>query len=105
MISAPNITKNIQPAFDTTKLTGGAEGTTAKKAGATDPNDLANKEVFLQLLIAQIKNQDPSRPTDSIQYLTQLSQFTGVEQLVDIKNQLKNLTQKLTPPEPAKSGV
>jgi flagellar basal-body rod modification protein FlgD len=65
-------------------------------ASQVDPNNLANKEIFLQLLIAQIKNQDPSRPADSIQYLTQLSQFTSVEQLVDIKNQLKTLNEKIS---------
>jgi flagellar basal-body rod modification protein FlgD len=65
-------------------------------ASQVDPNNLANKEIFLQLLIAQIKNQDPSRPADSIQYLTQLSQFTSVEQLVAIRNQLKTLNDKIS---------
>jgi flagellar basal-body rod modification protein FlgD len=74
-------------------------GNTAASSG---DDALANKEVFLQLLVAQIKNQNPMNPADSIQYITQLSQFTGVEQLVDIKNQLRDLTKALTPaaPEP-----
>jgi flagellar basal-body rod modification protein FlgD len=91
------------PGLDPRNLTARASEATTKKPSDVDPNDLANKEVFLQLLIAQIKNQDPSKPADSIQYITQLSQFTGVEQLVDIKNQLKTLTAKLTP-APAADG-
>ena len=84
------------PPFLTSDVMSGKTTNSTQKSAA-DPNDLANKEVFLQLLIAQIKNQDPSSPADSIQYITQLSQFTGVEQLVDIKNQMKTLTDKLTP--------
>ncbi|MBM3762686.1 MAG: hypothetical protein FJW36_20880 [Acidobacteria bacterium] len=89
------------PGLDPRNLSSRASEATGKKVSAADPNDLANKEVFLQLLIAQIKNQDPSKPADSIQYITQLSQFTGVEQLVDIKNQLKTLTTQLTPAQGA----
>lgn len=84
------------PPFLTSNVMSGKTTNSTQKT-TVDPNDLANKEVFLQLLIAQIKNQDPSSPADSIQYITQLSQFTGVEQLVDIKNQMKTLTEKLTP--------
>lgn len=103
MISSSNPVTGSLPGLDPRNLAARTAGTTDKKASGVDPNDLANKEVFLQLLIAQIKNQDPSKPADSIQYITQLSQFTGVEQLVDIKNQLKTLTTKLTP-APAAEG-
>lgn len=74
-----------------------AAETSDSKKSDMDPNDLANKEVFLQLLIAQIKNQDPSKPADSIQYLTQLSQFTGVEQMVDMKKELRTIREALVP--------
>lgn len=99
MSSNLNLTGVQQPSYDTTKLAGQAEAAAAKKKSEADPNDLANQEVFLQLLIAQIKNQDPSKPADSMQYITQLNQFTGTEQLVDIKNQMKQLVARLTPAE------
>jgi len=38
------------------------------------------KNMFLQLLVAQIKNQDPMSPTDGVQFLTQLAQFQQLEQ-------------------------
>jgi len=37
---------------------------------------------FLRLLIAEMKNQDPTKPMDSAQYIGQLASFSGVEQAV-----------------------
>ena len=41
------------------------------------------KDMFLQLLVAQLKNQDPLNPTDSMQFVTQLAQFQQLEQSVN----------------------
>ena len=62
----------------TTDPASSAVQTTAKK-------DSTNKEMFLQLLVAQIKNQNPLSPTDGVQFLTQLAQFTEVEQLTAMR--------------------
>src|SRR5207244_5454333 len=61
-------------------------------AAATSVNDLGNKDTFLQLLVAQLKNQDPLKPTDGVQFVTQLAQFSSLEQLIGIRSDLKNLT-------------
>jgi len=37
------------------------------------------KNMFLQLLVSQIKNQDPLNPSDGVQFLTQLAQFQQLE--------------------------
>lgn len=37
------------------------------------------KNMFLQLLVAQIKNQDPLSPSDGVQFLSQLAQFQQLE--------------------------
>jgi flagellar basal-body rod modification protein FlgD len=37
--------------------------------------------MFLKLLVAQMKYQDPSNPTDSSQYMSQMAQFSMVEKL------------------------
>ena len=50
---------------------------------------LANENTFLQLLVAQIKNQDPLNPQDSVQFLSQLAQFSQLEQLIGIRQELK----------------
>ena len=39
-----------------------------------------SKTMFLQLLVAQIKNQDPMNPSDGVQFLSQLAQFQQLEQ-------------------------
>lgn len=64
---------------------------------AADPTDgLANEQTFLQLLIAQIKNQDPTNPTDSTTFLTQLAQFSQLEQLIGIHQDLNNVVPQQT---------
>lgn len=40
----------------------------------------ADKNTFLKLLVAQLKNQDPLNPADGVQFVTQLAQFTSLEQ-------------------------
>jgi flagellar basal-body rod modification protein FlgD len=54
------------------------------------PQDFAGKtalgkEDFLKLLVTQLSQQDPLNPTDSTQFVTQLSQFSSLEQLVNIR--------------------
>ena len=39
------------------------------------------KDAFLSLLVAQLKYQDPTKPTDSSQFMAQTAQFTMVEKL------------------------
>ncbi len=52
---------------------------------STDPTtSLGSENTFLQLLVAQIKNQDPTQPVDSSTFLTQLAEFSSLEQLIGI---------------------
>lgn len=46
---------------------------------------------FLRLLIAQIKNQDPTKPMDSAQLMSQLASFSNVEQSIKINQKLDSL--------------
>lgn len=64
----------------------------AKKA--TD--DVVSKDTFLQLLVAQIKHQDPLSPADGVQFLTQLAQFSELEQLVNIGSDIGEIRQSLS---------
>ena len=48
---------------------------------------------FLQLLIAQMKNQDPSNPTDPTQMLTEQSQLTMVQAMESLKSSLTSSSQ------------
>jgi flagellar basal-body rod modification protein FlgD len=50
-----------------------------------------NMDAFLMLLTTQLKNQDPLSPQDSTQWVTQLVQFSGVEQAIHQRQSLENL--------------
>lgn len=54
-------------------------------------NDLLSKDAFLQLLVAQLRNQDPLDPMDPREMVTQLSELTTVEKLESIDDQLQSL--------------
>jgi flagellar basal-body rod modification protein FlgD len=61
----------------------GTNGTTGssidnKNASAMD------KDTFLKILVAQMKMQDPTQPTDSSQFMAQMAQFSTVEQLTNM---------------------
>ena len=81
--------------MDTTP-TAPASGTTPTDQQSTDAtitasDALGNETTFLQLLVAQIQNQDPTAPMDSSTFLTQLASFTQVEQLIGIRQDVQQL--------------
>lgn len=46
---------------------------------------------FLTLLVTQLKNQDPTQPSDPTQYVSQLVGVNSLQQLIDINHQLTSL--------------
>lgn len=86
----------------------------APAGDATNSNDqtktgnvtaMANENTFLQLLVAQIKNQDPLQPTDGVQFLSQLAQFSQLEQLIGIRQELQTVTDPAADPQNATAPV
>lgn len=57
----------------------------APAAGGGGVSDLRSE--FLQMMVAQINNQDPLNPLDGTQYVTQLAQFSMVEGIEQMKMQ------------------
>jgi flagellar basal-body rod modification protein FlgD len=69
-----------------------ALATAGPSTGDTSRASLAeNFEMFLVLLTEQLKNQDPLSPLDSNQFVTQLVQFSGVEQQIKQSDALQTL--------------
>ena len=60
----------------------------ASALGGTAPTE----QMFLQLLVAQLQNQDPLNPTDSTQFVSQLAQFSELEQVMAIRTDTDTLT-------------
>ncbi|OPX88933.1 flagellar hook capping FlgD N-terminal domain-containing protein [Pelotomaculum sp. PtaB.Bin117] len=50
-----------------------------------------DKNAFLQLLVTQLKNQDPSSPQDSSQFVAQMAQFSMLEQLTNLNDEITKL--------------
>lgn len=71
-------------------------GTLSADSSAANPTDqLANTQTFLKLLIAQIRNQNPLNPTDGIQFVSQLAEFSTLEQNVQIRETLSSILNTL----------
>jgi len=63
--------------------TSGTSGTGAAAAQGTQTpsglNQLDNSQTFLNLLVAQLKNQDPDNPSDPTAFMTEIAQLTAVQ--------------------------
>ena len=59
----------------------------------TDANQELGQDAFLQLLVAQLKYQDPMSPSDSSEFLSQTAQFTQVEKLEEIADAMATLSK------------
>lgn len=68
--------------------------TSAVRAANASPGDTQlGQQSFLTLLVEQLKNQDPTSPSDSAQMAVQLAQFTQVEQLTQLNESINGLTE------------
>lgn len=52
-------------------------------------NSSLDKDAFLQLLVAQMKYQDPLKPTDNTQYISQLATFTQLEETQNMQSTMQ----------------
>ncbi|MFT7521681.1 MAG: flagellar basal-body rod modification protein FlgD, partial [Kiritimatiellia bacterium] len=52
-------------------------------------DDVGNRDTFLKLLTTQMQNQDPTSPMDNEQFLSQLAQFSSLEQLMGMQSSLE----------------
>ena len=55
-----------------------------------------NYDSFLKLLVAQMKNQDPTDPVDATEQMSQLASFSNVEQAIKTNSHLESLIQETT---------
>ena len=64
---------------------------TTQTVSPTPSKTSLDYEAFLKLLVAQLKNQDPAKPTDSNEFMAQLASFSSVEQQVRTNDKLDAL--------------
>lgn len=65
----------------------------ANNGYAAPSSNMIDYEAFLNLLVAQMKNQDPTTPMESTEYVAQLASFSQVEQSIQINAKLDNILQ------------
>ncbi|MEM7069742.1 MAG: flagellar hook assembly protein FlgD [Pseudomonadota bacterium] len=69
-----------------------SQQTASAAAPAANPSTV-DYQAFLNLLVAQLKNQDPTEPTDNAELMSQLAAFSSVEQQVQTNSRLDQLIQ------------
>jgi flagellar basal-body rod modification protein FlgD len=74
---------NVTSATDTTSTATGSTKNTS--------TNTVDYNTFLQLLIAEMKNQDPTNPMDTSQYMSQFAQLSSVEQAMQTNTKLDAL--------------
>lgn len=69
----------------TAATTAGAKSVQEKTSDATNP---LGQDAFMQLLLTQLQNQDPTSPQADGEFLAQLAQFSQLEQLQEMNKKL-----------------
>ena len=78
----------IDPAMSTT---GASNGQTSKTTSLTDRSKLG-KDDFLKLLTTQLQHQDPLSPMDNMQFMSQMAQFSTLEQITNLEEEIARQT-------------
>ena len=61
------------------------------RTGTTETQGQDDKQMFLELMVAQLRYQDPMNPTDSSEFLAQSAQFTALEKMQDVADRTSEL--------------
>jgi flagellar basal-body rod modification protein FlgD len=56
-------------------------------------NQFVSQNTFLTLLLTQLKNQDPMNPQDSSQFVSQLAQFSSLEQMTQVSKKMESVLE------------
>jgi len=57
------------------------------------PSGELGKDEFLKLLMAQIKNQDPLDPMDDKEFISQMTTFSSLEQMMNMNDSIQQLVK------------
>jgi flagellar basal-body rod modification protein FlgD len=79
-----------------TDSSAGSAASSSPAASAASTATLANQNVFLQLLVAQLKYQDPENPASGTEFVTQLAQFSDLSNTTQMAADLDAIKAALT---------
>jgi len=88
----PNSNTTVAQSLMTRRATAASAPATTGSSTATTPGSADNSEIsssdFLTLLVTEMKNQDPTQPTDPNAYIQQLVGVNSLQQLISINQDL-----------------
>jgi flagellar basal-body rod modification protein FlgD len=84
------------PVSSSTAGGGASSAASAASAAAAGSASAPTESMFLQLLVAQMKYQDPTSPQDPTQFVGELAQFSQLEQTLGIKQDTDTIVQDMS---------
>lgn len=76
-------TSNIWPNYSTQNV----------QTAARKPVKELGKDEFLQILVTQLRNQDPMQPMQDKEFIAQMAQFSSLEQMMNMSKEMTSLRQ------------
>lgn len=73
----------------------GTNSSSSANSNSSSPRVSSEANMFMTLLVAQLKNQDPLQPQDGAAFVAQLAQFNSLDQLIGIRQSIDALNVKL----------
>jgi flagellar basal-body rod modification protein FlgD len=92
--SAPQVANSaasVASALAKPRAAASGSSTSNASSPATDSNATITANDFLTLLVAEMKNQDPTQPTDPNEYISQMVNVNSLQQLIGINQGITSL--------------
>ena len=94
--AAQRVASALTPRSATTQTTGATAKDSTGSDSTTDAATISGND-FLTLLVSELKNQDPTQPTDPTEYITQMVGVNSLQQLIEINQGLSSVEGTPTP--------
>jgi len=89
-MNVTNPTGSYAQDFKANAYSTSGDNSDSNSSSSTD-NSMVSTNDFLTLLVTQLKNQDPTQPSDPTAYVSQLVGVNSLAQLIDINKQLTSM--------------
>jgi flagellar basal-body rod modification protein FlgD len=87
----------MTPGINSYSSSSGSTNDTQKSSATTSSaGGAVNKDMFMQLLVAQLRNQDPLHPSDGTQFVAQLAQFQQLEESINTGQDIAAMRQDVS---------